>query len=79
MILRFICPGTPSASLPPIWPVGSPNDAYSQYFTGRSYLAPMEGGIINVTFEPGCRNNWHIHHGQIQVLICVSGSGWYQE
>lgn len=62
-----------------VWPKGEPNSAYAQYFTGNSYLAPMEGGIANVTFEPGCRNNWHIHHKQVQVLICVAGRGWYQE
>jgi AhpD family alkylhydroperoxidase len=62
-----------------LWPKGEPNVAYAQYFTGNSYLAPMDGGVTNVTFEPGCRNNWHIHHGSVQVLVCVSGSGWYQE
>jgi quercetin dioxygenase-like cupin family protein/alkylhydroperoxidase/carboxymuconolactone decarboxylase family protein YurZ len=61
------------------WPVGEPNTTYAKYFVGNSYLAPMEGGIANVTFEPGCRNNWHIHHGAVQVLVCVSGRGWYQE
>ena len=62
-----------------VWPQGEPNTAYAQYFTGNSYLAPMGGGSSNVTFEPGCRNNWHIHHKQVQVLICVAGRGWYQE
>ena len=62
-----------------VWPKGQPNSAYAQYFTGNSYLAPMGGGVANVTFEPGCRNNWHIHHKQVQVLICVAGRGWYQE
>ena len=62
-----------------VWPKGHPNSAYAQYFTGNSYLAPMDGGVANVTFEPGCRNNWHIHHKQVQVLICVAGMGWYQE
>ena len=62
-----------------VWPKGEPNTAYAQYFVGNSYLAPMEGGIANVTFEPRCRNNWHIHHKQVQVLVCVSGHGWYQE
>jgi len=62
-----------------VWPMGQPNTAYAQYFTGNSYLAPMDGGLANVTFEPGCRNNWHIHHKQVQVLICVAGRGWYQE
>ena len=61
------------------WPKGSPNTAYSQYFIGKSYLADVGGGIHNVTFEPGCRNNWHVHHKQVQVLVCVSGRGWYQE
>ncbi len=62
-----------------VWPKGEPNTAYAQYFVGNSYLAPMEGGMANVTFEPRCRNNWHIHHKQVQVLICVAGRGWYQE
>ena len=62
-----------------VWPQGQPNSAYAQYFTGDSYLAPLDGGVANVTFEPGCRNNWHIHHRQVQVLICVAGRGWYQE
>ena len=61
------------------WPQGQPNDAYAQYFVGNSYLQPYYGGVANVTFEPRCRNNWHIHHGAVQVLICVSGKGWYQE
>lgn len=61
------------------WPIGKPNTAFAQYFTGNSYLAVMDGGMANVTFEPGCRNNWHIHHGAVQVLVCVSGRGWYQE
>lgn len=65
-----------------IWPKGVPNTAYAKYFIGNSYLAPLDaknGGPVNVTFEPGCRNNWHIHHNSVQVLICVSGRGWYQE
>ena len=60
------------------WPKGEPNP-YGKYFIGQSYLADVGGGVINVTFEPGCRNNWHIHHKQVQVLICVAGRGWYQE
>ena len=54
-------------------------------FTGKSYLAPVSSsqvGIYNVTFEPGCRNNWHIHHAKTgggQILVCVAGSGYYQE
>ena len=67
-----------------IFPFGEPNDAYAQYFTGNSYLAPLAGGSVpvsNVTFEPCCRNNWHIHHastGGGQILLCTAGSGWYQ-
>lgn len=64
------------------YPIGVPNDGYAQYFIGNSYLAPLDaenGGPINVTFEPRCRNNWHIHHKQVQVLVCVAGRGWYQE
>lgn len=68
-----------------IFPIGQPNDAYAQYFDGQSYLAPIstqQVPIANVTFEPGCRNHWHIHHataGGGQQLICVAGRGWYQE
>ena len=63
---------------------GEPNDAFAQYFIGQSYLNPLTGepvSIVNVTFEPGCRNNWHIHHaatGGGQILLCTAGSGWYQ-
>lgn len=62
--------------------IGEPNTAYAQYFVGQSYLNPLtkEGvGISNVTFEPGCRNNWHIHHKGGQILIVVQGRGYYQE
>ena len=62
-----------------VWPKGELNTAYAQYFIGNSDLADVGGGVMNVTFEPGCRNNWHIHHKQVQVLICVAGRGWYQE
>ena len=68
-----------------IFPIGEPNDAFAQYFVGQSYLAPVsidQVGIYNVTFEPGCRNNWHIHHadnGGGQILVCVAGRGYYQE
>ena len=61
---------------------GKENTAYARYFIGKSYLQPLnsEGvGIANVTFEPKCRNNWHIHHKGGQILMVVSGSGWYQE
>lgn len=62
--------------------LGEENEAFAPYFTGKSYLSLLnnkEVGIYNVTFEPGCRNNWHIHHGAGQILICVGGHGWYQE
>lgn len=71
-----------------VFGLGNPNDDYSQYFIGNSYLKPLtEYGkcsifLANVTFEPRCRNNWHIHHatkGGGQILICTAGYGWYQE
>ena len=68
-----------------IFPIGEPNTAYAKYFTGQSYLAPISNEqvhIFNVTFEPRCRNNWHIHQatqGGGQMLIGVAGRGWYQE
>ena len=66
---------------------GMPNDAYAQYFVGQSFLNPLTDPatgvfLANVTFEPGCRNNWHIHHatkGGGQLLVCTAGEGWYQE
>ena len=71
------------ASMP--FPIGELNDAFAQYFVGRSYLSPVSLNgkrVFNVTFEPGCRNNWHIHHAEMgggQILICVAGRGCYQE
>ncbi len=68
-----------------IFPIGERNAAYARYFTGNSYLARISGTQIpfaNVTFEPGCRNHWHIHHadnGGGQMLVGVAGKGWYQE
>ncbi len=66
---------------------GNPNDAFAKYFIGNSYLNPLVDNsspifLANVTFEPGCRNNWHIHHASKnggQILICTAGYGWYQE
>ncbi len=71
-----------------VFGLGNPNDAYAAYFIGNSYLNPLTAPkscplfLANVTFEPGCRNNWHIHHsknGGGQILICTAGEGWYQE
>lgn len=70
-----------------VFGLGAPNDAYAQYFIGKSYLNPLTDPnktqfIANVTFEPGCRNNWHIHHadnGGGQILLVTDGCGWYQE
>ena len=68
--------------------IGEPNDNFAQYFVGNSYLKPLTNPnetnvfIANVTFEPRCRNNWHVHHatsGGGQILLCVDGEGWYQE
>lgn len=66
---------------------GQPNDAFAQYFDGQSFLNPLVESdstlfLANVTFEPGCRNHWHIHNaskGGGQILICTAGQGWYQE
>lgn len=67
---------------------GNPNDAFAKYFIGNSFLNPLTNPkdtavfLANVTFEPGCRNNWHIHHAKTgggQLLICTAGEGWYQE
>lgn len=68
-----------------MFPIGEPNTAYAKYFIGNSYLAPVsteQVKFVNVTFEPRCRNNWHIHHaseGGGQMLVGVGGRGWYQE
>ena len=68
-----------------VFPTGEKNTAYAKYFIGQSYLYPLsteQVHISNVTFEPGCRNNWHVHtakKGGGQILICTAGEGWYQE
>lgn len=68
-----------------LFPIGEKNDAFKNYFIGQSYLYPIstkQVGIFNVTFEPRCRNNWHIHKaskGGGQILICIGGKGYYQE
>ncbi len=66
----------------PLFGLGEPNTAYAKYFIGQSYLKPLSNeqvNISNVTFEPKCRNNWHIHHNGGQILLVVEGRGWYQE
>ena len=71
-----------------VFGLGQENTAYAKFFVGNSYLNPLTVPdqcpvyLANVTFEPGCRNNWHIHHakeGGGQLLICTAGEGWYQE
>ena len=71
-----------------IFGIGNPNDAFAQYFVGNSFLNPLvdfEDNLLfvaNVTFEPGCRINWYIHHAESgggQILLCIAGKGWYQE
>ena len=68
-----------------VFPIGEPNDNFAKYFQGQSYLnmiSTEQVSIGNVTFEPSCRNNWHIHHadkGGGQILIVTAGEGWYQE
>ena len=66
---------------------GEPNVAYAKYFIGDSFLNPVTSAgcgvhLSNVTFAPGCRNNWHVHHaakGGGQLLLCIAGEDWYQE
>ena len=77
--------GEPCQAIAPVdfnvWPKGEKNP-YGQFFIGQSYLADVGGGVMNVTFEPGCRNNWHVHHaatGGGQMLIVTAGEGYYQE
>ena len=68
-----------------IFPLGEKNEAYASFFTGQSYLKALaqapDGhfGVGNVTFEPGCRNNWHRHLGGYQILLVTGGQGLYQE
>lgn len=68
-----------------IFSSGEENDAFARNFIGQSYLNPLvtdsevNVGVGNVTFEPGCRNNWHIHHDGYQILLVTGGQGWYQE
>ncbi len=65
-----------------IFSVGEKNDAFAQYFIGQSYLKMLTTErvpVANVTFEPSCRNNWHIHHKGGQILLCTAGTGYYQE
>ena len=65
-----------------VFPIGTPNTGYAKYFTGKSYLAPLSADedikIANVTFEPNCINHWHVHHKSCQILVGVSGKGYYQ-
>ena len=68
-----------------VFPTGEKNEAFAKYFVGQSYLnmlSTQQVVIGNVAFEPGCRNNWHIHHaksGGGQILLCTAGRGYYQE
>ena len=66
----------------PLFGLGESNTAFQQYFTGESFLKALNTkgvGVYNVSFRPGCRNNWHIHHKGGQILLCTDGEGWYQE
>mgnify|MGYP000696600385 FL=1 len=68
-----------------VFGTGAENTGFAQYFIGNSYLNPLTDPkncavfMANVTFEPGCRNNWHIHHKGGQILLCTAGRGYYQE
>lgn len=83
LILMFTGVGTMAKEkFNPEFKIGNKNDAFSKYFTGQSYLNVLSKeqiGIFNVTFEPKCRNNWHIHHGGGQILLVTDGRGYYQE
>lgn len=76
-----------AAPFEPLFGLGAPNEAFARYFTGESFLNPLTDPkqtqfIANVSFEPGCRNHWHIHHAETgggQILLCTDGRGWYQE
>lgn len=77
-----------AAPFAPMFGLGNSNDAYAAYFSGASFLNPLTNpatqgiGLANVSFEPGCRNNWHVHHAKTgggQMLVCTDGRGWYQE
>lgn len=69
-----------------IFGLGQKNEAYAKYFTKDSFLQPLlasddnvDVNVANVTFEPACRNDWHIHHDGYQLLLVTAGKGWYQE
>lgn len=68
-----------------IFPLGDENEAYAKYFIGKSFVAGLVNdpeinvGVANVSFEPGCRNNWHKHLNGYQILLVTGGEGWYQE
>lgn len=82
IILGQVFAQTKKSGFKQIFPLGEKNDANAQYFIGQSYLAVLTKDNVtsyNVTFEPGCRNNWHIHHKGGQILYCTAGNGWYQE
>lgn len=75
-----------TASKSGVFGLGEKNTAYAKYFIGQSYLQGLsepgdeiDVNVANVTFEPGCRNNWHIHHDGFQILLVTGGEGWYQE
>ena len=67
-----------------VFPMGEENP-FGQYFTGKSYrkaLSSEQVKVSNITFTPGCRNHWHIHHAETgggQMLLVTAGRGWYQE
>jgi len=81
-IVREVYKDETTAPLDSMFGLGQENVAYAQYFIGKSWLNPLTSqgvSISNVTFEPKCRNNWHIHHKGGQILLCTDGEGWYQE
>lgn len=80
-LVREVWADEPRKASNPLFGLGDPNTAYANFFTGASYLKVLTPGfpVYNVTFEPGCRNHWHLHGGGGQILLCTDGQGWYQE
>ena len=81
-INEILCIASKTGAENVLFGLGKENTTYAKYFIGKTYLQPLNAEqvqIANVTFEPRCRNNWHIHHKSGQILMCVEGRGWYQE
>lgn len=81
-MVRDVYADAPTSEGDSLFGKGEPNEKFAKYFKGNSYLKMLNikgVPVANVTFEPKCRNNWHIHHKGGQILLCTDGEGWYQE